>query len=570
MPHTTQNNNYYQVPSLESFYTLCAMALIAINPAEGERFKKFVQESPAIDPTRFSSNETPSPSESEAASSQSESLEEIEKKQKLIDKAFEYVAPSLFVTSVLALGELVGSTIWGISKYVSKDIIYNTLGATTAAVILQSADLVGYREEAQELFGIKPAEKRATVAITMGSELGKAIGALAGTSLTLLAESLVVGLAPPLIPYLPFAGLFIGGVAGKVIGAGLGAGLNNLLLSMLGTLPTSYEGITQKSGKFVERIKNSREVKRQVKERKASDTNKQQNEQTGIQILQTAVQKAGGELPESPNPPPLKLFTGNNQASVPPPNQVVQPASQEVQVPVVNVNPSQVPDKQQRTGKPAAPVIGQQRTQDQNKQLPSTDQSAVGSSNKEGTGNPQGQKKKNGQGKAGQEPRDRNSDKTGKKLDQSNNSLSQSNTTISQIVKSQHPDIEVSGEDKEGWTTVLTSKEKKDARQRKKLEAEENSKAEQQKKSGNNRHTLPGQKLNSGQTNSKKDYLEVKIRFNDKKNQKKGTWTANATSQTPAKTVIEERKVRQGKSHAQKPHNKQSSTGKRTGRGLSS
>ena len=210
--------------------------------------------------------------------------QDAEAKQKLIDKVFEYVAPSGVVTAVLASGELVGSTIWGISKYVSKDIIWDPLGATTAAVILQSAELVGYRNEVQKFFGIKPAEKRATVAIKMGSKLGQAIGAVAGTSLTLLAEPWILPVAPVLAPYLPFAGLFIGGVAGDVIGAGLGAGFNNLLLSTIGTVPASYKGIKQKGGKFADRIKNSSAEKRKVKEAKAVPKVKKEAEQNVVTL----------------------------------------------------------------------------------------------------------------------------------------------------------------------------------------------------------------------------------------------------------------------------------------------
>jgi hypothetical protein len=190
--------------------------------------------------------------------------------QNLVDQVFEYVAPSLFVTSVLASGELVGSTIWGISKYISKDIIYNTLGATTAAVILQSAELVGYRNEVQEFFGIKPAEKRATLAIKIGGKLGQASGGVAGTALTLLVGPWVLPLFPVLAPYLPLLGLFVGGIAGELIGAGVGAGLNNLVLSTIDAVPSSYKGIKEKGGKFADRIKNSIAEKRKLKQGKST------------------------------------------------------------------------------------------------------------------------------------------------------------------------------------------------------------------------------------------------------------------------------------------------------------
>lgn len=288
--------------------------------------------------------------------------------QNLVDQVFEYVAPSLFVTSVLASGELVGSTIWGISKYVSKDIIWNTLGSTTAAVILQSAELVGYRNEVQEFFGIKPAEKRATVAIKMGSKLGQAIGAVAGTSLTLLAEPWLLPVAPVLAPYLPFAGLFIGGVAGDVIGAGLGAGLNNLLLSTIGIVPASYKGIKQKGGQFVERIQNSSKVKRKVKDAKAAG---KEQEEAKTNVVSVNAQDTG-----RPNvlSAPLLLEVGN-RVPVEQLDQVSSPAQNVVR------DERQVANQQQ-------PVIAQQRDKKQKVVVLSVNEIPGEGGNKTGVENP--------------------------------------------------------------------------------------------------------------------------------------------------------------------------------------
>lgn len=215
--------------------------------------------------------------------------------QSFIDATFEYVAPSLFVTSVLASGELVGSTIWGIVKYVSKDVIYNTLGATTAAVILQSADLIGYKNDVQQLFGIKNTGRRATLAIKMGGMAGKAIGAVAGSALSVYAELAVGGVvAPTLIPWVVGTGFFAGQIIGEVAGGGLGAGLNNLFFSTIGMVPASYQGIKQKGGKFAERIKNSRAEKRKVKEAKAAA--KEQKEKAAPKVKKEAEQKQANKV----------------------------------------------------------------------------------------------------------------------------------------------------------------------------------------------------------------------------------------------------------------------------------
>lgn len=215
--------------------------------------------------------------------------------QSFIDATFEYVAPSLFVTSVLASGELVGSTIWGIAKYVSKDVIYNTLGATTAAVILQSADLIGYKNDVQQLFGIKNTGRRATLAIKMGGMAGKAIGAVAGSALSVYAELAVGGVvAPTLIPWVVGTGFFAGQIIGEVAGGGLGAGLNNLFFSTIGMVPASYQGIKQKGGKFAERIKNSRAEKRKVKEAKAAA--KEQKEKAAPKVKKEAEQKQANKV----------------------------------------------------------------------------------------------------------------------------------------------------------------------------------------------------------------------------------------------------------------------------------
>ncbi len=264
--------------------------------------------------------------------------------QSFIDATFEYVAPSLFVTSVLASGELVGSTIWGIAKYVSKDVIYNTLGATTAAVILQSADLIGYKNDVQQLFGIKNTGRRATLATKMGGMVGSAVGAVAGTSLSLLIESATVGLlAPTLIPFVTWAGFFAGLTLGEVAGAGIGAGLNNLFFSTIGMVPASYQGIKQKGGKFAERIKNSRAEKRKVKE--AKNAPKEQKEKAAPKVKKEAEQKQANKVVENamnvnaqgagaPEVRPAQLLSAGG-VSQPNSNNTLVPASQAIKRPFV-------------------------------------------------------------------------------------------------------------------------------------------------------------------------------------------------------------------------------------------
>lgn len=360
MPYAMPNNTYTHIPipPLESLYVLFSMALSAVNPSECARFQEFVRQSPEFR-ERYAQT-FPFSDPTQAGSS---AVDEAVEKQKWIDKAFEYVAPSLFVTSVLASGELVGSTIWGISKYVSKDIIYNTLGATTAAVILHSAELLGYRNEVQEFFGIKPAEKRATVAIKMGSKLGQGMGAVAGTSLTLLAEPWLLPVAPVLAPYLPLAGLFIGGVAGEVIGAGLGAGLNNLLLSTIGILPASYKGIKQKGGKFAERIKNSSEVKRKAKEAKAETKSKKEDDKNA-----GPVKEQGVGARKVPSTQPLLEEDNHVVLSQPNSNTSLVPAAH-TKVPFVQ-GKSGSSNRQEGKGILTPLVIGQQGNNEQNVVVP--------------------------------------------------------------------------------------------------------------------------------------------------------------------------------------------------------
>lgn len=256
MPATAMPNGGPSPQNLEGVYTAIYLILSGADPQLAQEFQTFVRQSEYVQ-DRYN----PSFS-AHATQSYEEMLQEEQATQKWIDKVYKYVAPSLFVTSVLASGELVGSTIWGISKYVSKDIIWNTLGATTAAVILQSADLVGYKDEAQKLFGIKNTERRATLAITIGGQVGKALGAVAGTALSISIEAAAVGVvAPTLLPLVIGIGSFTGQRIGEVVGVGLGAGLNNLFFSTIGTLPASYQGIKQKGGKFVDRLKHSSEEK---------------------------------------------------------------------------------------------------------------------------------------------------------------------------------------------------------------------------------------------------------------------------------------------------------------------
>lgn len=415
--------------------------------------------------------------------------------QNLVDQVFEYVAPSLFVTSVLASGELVGSTIWGISKYVSKDIIYNTFGATTAAVILQSAELVGYRNEVQEFFGIKPAEKRATVAIKMGSKLGQAIGAVAGTSLTLLAEPWILPVAPVLAPYLPFAGLFIGGVAGEVIGAGLGAGLNNLLLSTIGIVPASYKGIKQKGGKFVERIQNSRAEKRKVKEAKAAQKVKREDKKED-QKNAAPVNEQGTGAPNASSAQKLLEGGGVQAPQLNPNTALVVPF-------VLGVKPnlSELPGVQA--------VVGQQRNTARN--TPANEIPGEGG-NKTVVGNPKSQeavgqsarKKKPGEKNLGNREQETTSlNNSGKKTTAAQTKVKKTVTQLSQPIapksqgaKPKNSKTKTNGQSvyealgvvvtEEGgeWQKVPTQKEKKAAGKQKKLEAEAKRKtAETQQKS---------------------------------------------------------------------------------------
>lgn len=288
--------------------------------------------------------------------------------QNLVDQVFEYVAPSLFVTSVLASGELVGSTIWGISKYVSKDVIWDTLGATTAAVILQSAELVGYQDETQKLLGIEQTGKRAAFAIKVGDVLGKAIGAAAGTSLSVLIESFTVGLvAPTLVPFVTGAGFVAGLLIGGVIGAGVGAGLNNLFFSTIGIVPASYKGIKQKGGKFAERIKHSREVKLKSKQEKAVAKEQEEAKTNAVPVNE---QGAG-----APNVlPAQRLLEGGKPAQQPNPN-----------APVVLAVKANLSD---RSVMQSQVTIAQQRNTAQNT---SANEIPRKGGNKTGVGNPKGQ-----------------------------------------------------------------------------------------------------------------------------------------------------------------------------------
>lgn len=262
-------------------------------------------------------------------SMEEDSMEEERKRaQSFIDSTFEYFASHLFVTSVLASGELVGSTIWGISKYVSKDIIWNTLGATAAAVILQSADLVGYRNEVQKLFGIKNPERRATLAIKIGGIGGKAVGSVAGSALSVYAELALGGVfVPTLIPWVVGIGFFIGQLIGELVGVAIAAAINNLFFSTIGAVPASYRGIKQKGSKFVDRIKHSREVKRSSRAQNANNPPVPVEVPVASASPSVVGGKAEGLKQNVPNSAPIPQDSskvGNSKSStvVPPKNKV--------------------------------------------------------------------------------------------------------------------------------------------------------------------------------------------------------------------------------------------------------
>ncbi|MCP5369162.1 MAG: GlsB/YeaQ/YmgE family stress response membrane protein [Rickettsiaceae bacterium] len=315
MPDTMPNTMPFNISREDAsklLYVFCYLGLCSVNSQEAERFKEFVQRESSIfqqDNPEFSTN---------VSEAQSHPNQDLIAKQKLIDKAFQYTANSLFLTSVLASGELVGSTIWGISKYVTKDMIWDTLGATTVAIILQSAELIGYRAETEKLLGVdKGEEKTAVFAIKLGGFIGKAAGAVAGTALSLLIESFIIGIiAAALVPFITGSGLFAGILIGEIIGAAIGAGVNNLFFATIGIVPNLIKGTKAVSGKFTERIKYSKRIKSErARDIENSKVNTSDSTQNNI-INQTASTKGADTTQErKTGATTLQLLQSNKAAN---------------------------------------------------------------------------------------------------------------------------------------------------------------------------------------------------------------------------------------------------------------
>lgn len=508
MPATAMPNGGPSPQNLEGVYTAIYLILSRADPRLAQEFQKFVTQSEYV-------QERYHPSFSaHATQSYEEMLREEQATQKLIDQVFQYVAPSLFVTSVLASGELVGSTIWGISKYVSKDIIWNTLGATTAAVILQSADLVGYKDKAQKLFGIKNTERRATLAITIGGQVGKALGAVAGTALSISIEAAAVGVvAPTLLPLVIGIGSFTGQRIGEVVGVGLGAGLNNLFFSTIGTLPASYKGIKQKGGKFVERIKRSSEEKhkRAQKANSAAVAGLGESGASPSSVVASGTgvsrQDAGNNSPIPQSPANLAIvqhrraLPSSAAPAISPAERVVQNASQEPagagpQAPAVNQPPA--PENKESLQRPQA-------------------------------GQDNGARKK--------KRRKKTQTKT-----QTNIILSQTTNTIN---KSQDGGIAPSTTDlnETGWTTIPTQKELNAKKKLKAAEAKNNSKSY----TGNPDVRIIIKKKNSQEVNSQeKQHSQLQS----------NKFTTNIQPKNVVSDAIQRGEQNKGKTHAKKPHNK--------------